>query len=222
MGLFELAHGGTVFLDEIGEMNIDVQAKLLRVLQEKEISRLGDNKIVPIDVRVISATNKNLEELVQERKFREDLLYRLNVLELYLPPLRERKEDIPSLIEHYTRKNCPEVSFSEGAVRLLQQGDYPGNIRQFFNLLERAITLSESTCIRPDCLEGIIRHRPMAVSLPQAAAPPSPRESVMEYEREKILELLARSGGSRAQVAAELNVSTTTLWRKMKKYHLIP
>lgn len=223
MGLFELAHGGTVFLDEIGEMNIDVQAKLLRVLQEKEISRLGDNKIVPIDVRVISATNKNLEELVQQRKFREDLLYRLNVLELYLPPLRERKEDIPRLIEHYTRKNCPEITFSKEAVTLLQEGGYPGNIRQFFNLLERAITLSESTCIGPNCLGGVIRRRPAAVSDTRAAAvPPSPRESVMEYEREKIQELLARSGGNRAQAAAELNISTTTLWRKMKKYHLIP
>lgn len=223
MGLFELAHGGTVFLDEIGEMNLNVQAKLLRVLQEKEISRLGDNKITPIDVRVISATNKNLEELVRERKFREDLLYRLNVLELCLPPLRERKEDIPSLIEHYTGKNCPEITFSKEAVQLLQQGDYSGNIRQFFNLLERAITLSESTCIGSDCLEGILPRRLLAISQPQdAALPLYSRKFAMEDERKKIQELLSLSGGNRAQVAAELQISTTTLWRKMKKYHLIP
>lgn len=223
MGLFELAHGGTVFLDEIGEMNLNVQAKLLRVLQEKEISRLGDNKITPINVRVISATNKNLEELVRERKFREDLLYRLNVLELCLPPLRERKEDIPSLIEHYTGKNCPEITFSKEAVGLLQQGDYPGNIRQFFNLLERAITLSESAYIGPDCLEGILPRRPMSISQPQDAVTPLfSREFAMEDERKKIQELLSRSGGNRALVAAELHISTTTLWRKMKKYHLIP
>lgn len=222
MGLFELAHGGTVFLDEIGEMNIDVQAKLLRVLQEKEISRLGDHKIIPIDVRVISATNKNLEELVQKQKFREDLLYRLNVLELYLPPLRSRKEDIPELIEHYTSKNCPEITFSADAICLLQQGDYPGNIRQFFNLLERAITLAESTCILPEHLEGIIHRRTASPPPLVATAPASTEIDLRQYEREKIKEILQRSGGNRAQAAAELKISTTTLWRKLKKHHLIP
>lgn len=222
MGLFELAHGGTVFLDEIGEMNIDVQAKLLRVLQEKEISRLGDHKIIPIDVRVISATNKNLEELVRKQKFREDLLYRLNVLELYLPPLRRRKEDISSLIEHYTSKNCPEISFSADAICLLQQGDYPGNIRQFFNLLERAITLSESTCILPEHLEGIIPRQTASPPPLVASTAASTQIDLVLYEREKIKEILQRSGGNRAQAAAELKISTTTLWRKLKKHHLIP
>ncbi|WP_085832965.1 sigma 54-interacting transcriptional regulator [Clostridium merdae] len=222
MGLFELAHGGTVFLDEIGEMNIDVQAKLLRVLQEKEISRLGDHKIIPIDVRVISATNKNLEELVRERKFREDLLYRLNVLELNLPPLRDRKEDIPSLIEHYTSKNCPEITFGKEAISLLQQSNYPGNIRQFFNLLERTITLSDNTCILPEHLEGIIRRRTAGHTQLTAVAPTSTDIDIVQYEREKIKEVLQRSGGNRAQAAAELKISTTTLWRKLKKHHLIP
>jgi transcriptional regulator with PAS, ATPase and Fis domain len=221
MGLFEWAHGGTVFLDEIGEMDINVQAKLLRVLQEKEISRLGDNQTIPIDVRVISATNKDLEALVRAKKFREDLLYRLNVLELHLPPLRQRKEDIPSLIGHYLAANCHGVSFSEEAVRLLQEGNYPGNIRQLFNLLERAVTLSDSTRIRPEHLAGILR-REAEESPSFQAALPAPKGSTAAYEQEQIRKLLERNQGSRARVAAELNISTTTLWRKMKKYHLIP
>ena len=188
-----MAHRGTVFLDEIGEMDLNVQAKLLRVLQEREVCRLGDDKIIPVDIRIISATNKDLEELVRQKLFREDLLYRLNVLELRLPPLRERTGDIPLLIKAYNGKQNHPVTFLPEAVRLLEAQPYPGNIRQLFNLLERTITLSDGDMIEASQLANILhlpspalcrtavqKNRPSRIPLqrpplPAAAFPPSIR-----------------------------------------------
>lgn len=220
MGVFEQAHGGTLFLDEIGEMNINVQAKLLRVLQEKVINRLGDDKITYVDVRIISATNRDLEQLVSEGKFREDLLYRLNVLELHLPPLKNRKEDIPSLIEHYRLNNCPEIAFSDEVIYKLQELDYPGNVRQLFNILERTVTLSESNYIGLEHL--VINMGRKKKPQENIIVSRSPQEELMKYEKEKIIDALMKNGGSRSKTAAALSISTSTLWRKMKKFNIIP
>lgn len=237
MGIFEMAHRGTVFLDEIGEMDLNVQAKLLRVLQEREVCRLGDNKIIPVDIRIISATNKNLEELVRQKLFREDLLYRLNVLELRLPPLRERIEDIPLLIHSYSEKQHHPVTFLPQAVQLLETQPYPGNIRQLFNLLERIITLSDSVIIEASQLADILHlsvsengtATEAADKLPPSFASDTPHsvsstvslDSAIDIcEKERILDALRKNRGRRKETASDLSISTATLWRKMKKYNI--
>lgn len=217
MGIFELAHNGTVFLDEIGEMNFNIQAKILRVLQEKEISRLGDNKIIPINVRIISATNKNLQELIKEKKFREDLYYRLAVLELNIPPLDQRLEDIPYLVDYYLNKNDYSVSFSNDALQLLCSGNYTGNIRQLFNLLERTIVLSESNKITANDLGNIVSFNKNSERLIDNN---SLKDSTDDYERNKIKNILDKNSGNRKKTAEELNISLTTLWRKIKMYNI--
>ena len=237
MGIFEMAHRGTVFLDEIGEMDLNVQAKLLRVLQEREVCRLGDDKIIPVDIRIISATNKDLEELVRQKLFREDLLYRLNVLELRLPPLRERTGDIPLLIKAYNGKQNHPVTFLPEAVRLLEAQPYPGNIRQLFNLLERTITLSDGDMIEASQLANIL-HLPFSSALadcgskePAFPDPASEASSsgcsvssldsaMVLCEKERILETLRKNRGRRKETAEQLNISPATLWRKMKKYDI--
>lgn len=255
MGIFELAHKGTVFLDEIGEMDLSVQAKLLHVLQEKEVCRLGDDRVIPVDIRIISATNKDLSELVREKAFREDLLYRLNVLELKLPPLRNRRGDIPLLIEAYLKKLNYPVHFREDAVSLLSFGSYPGNIRQLFNLLERIVTLAETDVISAGDLEGIVygitaakgngaggdmmetametdlNTKPPGTRikaescdktelLARAKNKPALSQALNNCEQQRIEECLRRNNGSRIKTAVELNISTATLWRKMKKYQI--
>lgn len=218
MGIFELAHNGTVFLDEIGEMDINIQAKILRVLQEKEISRLGDNKIIPIDVRIISATNKNLYELVKEKKFREDLYYRLNVLELNIPPLNHRLDDIPYLVDYYLNESNHNVTFSNEAIELLCCGIYPGNVRQLFNILERTIVLAESNYISANDLKSIININNFDIIT--SSSNTSLKNSSNNYERNKIIRILEKYSGDRKKTSQELNISLTTLWRKMKKYNI--
>ena len=221
---------------------MNVQAKLLRVLQEREVCRLGDDKIIPVDIRIISATNKDLEELVRQKLFREDLLYRLNVLELRLPPLRERTGDIPLLIKAYNGKQNHPVTFLPEAVRLLEAQPYPGNIRQLFNLLERTITLSDGDMIEASQLANIL-HLPFSSASPNCGSPdcgskepafPDPAseasssgcsvsslDSAMDLcEKERILETLRKNRGRRKETAEQLNISPATLWRKMKKYDI--
>ena len=217
MGIFELAHNGTVFLDEIGEMDINIQAKILRVLQEREISRLGDNKIIPIDVRVISATNKNLHDLIKEKKFREDLYYRLAVLELDIPPLNQRLEDVPCLVDYYLKKNGHEVMFTDDALHLLCSCNYHGNIRQLFNILERAIVLSETSTITANDLGDVIGIEGFAE---KSIKDYSLKNSNDNFERRKIISILDKNSGNRKKTAEELNISLTTLWRKIKKYNI--
>ena len=223
VGLFEMAHNGTLFLDEIGEIPTSVQAKLLRVLQEREVCRLGDDKIIPVDIRIISATNKNLEELVRQKLFREDLLYRLNVLELRLPPLRERTGDIPLLIKAYNGKQNHPVTFLPEAVRLLEAQPYPGNIRQLFNLLERTITLSDGDMIEASQLANIL-HLPSPALCRTAVQKNRPSRIPLQSllfrlqrflldsamvlcEKERILETLRKNRGRRKETAEQLNIS---------------
>lgn len=216
IGIFEMASSGTVFLDEIGEMTIDVQAKLLRVLQEKEIRRIGDDKIIPIDVRVIAATNKNLLEEVQKGSFRADLYYRLCVLELYIPPLRERKSDIEQLAKSFLEKQSNGVQrISESAISMLEKLEWPGNVRQLYNLLERMVVL---------CEKDVIDEETVISATGKTSATPSTigeiKESFGKSEAEIIEEALRKNNGDRSSTAAELHCSTTTLWRKIKKYSI--
>lgn len=215
MGIFELAHGGTVFLDEIGEMDINIQAKILRVLQEKEISRLGDNRIIPINVRVICATNKNLLDLIEQKKFREDLYYRLAVLELKIPTLNERLGDIPYLIDYYIKNNNYQVNFSNDAIQYLCRQDYIGNVRQLFNILERIIVLSNKKHIAFDDFKKYFES-----ANDKLYEYPSLNSSTFLHEKNEILRSLKNNHGSRKKTAEELNVSLSTLWRKMKKYNI--
>lgn len=214
MGIFEMASTGTVFLDEIGEVAIDVQAKLLRVLQEKEIQRIGDDKIIPIDVRVIAATNKNLLSEVKAGAFREDLYYRLCVLELYVPPLRERKSDIPLLAREYLEKRSGNVRLiTEGALRLLQIPDWPGNVRQLNNIMERMQVL---------CEKNEIDEATVAAAMGEIESTPDSdggiADAVANAEYTVIRAALDKHAGNRTLAASELGMSVTTLWRKMKKY----
>lgn len=212
-GRFELAGGGTIFLDEIGDLPISTQAKILRVIQEREFERIGGTVTLTVDVRIIAATNKNLEEEVRAGRFREDLYYRLNVIPILLPPLRERKEDIPGLIEFFTekygKKLSRDVRFSGEAVDLLVAYEYPGNIRELENIIERCITLSIGDVIGGDELPSFIR-----------AETPGERSLLLsdiasEAEKAHIIRVLRITQGSKTKAAEILGISRKTLWEKM-------
>ena len=218
IGLFELAHKGTIFLDEIGEIPISLQAKLLRVLQEKEIRRIGSTSVQPIDVRVISATNINIEEQIREGKFRSDLYYRLNLLDIYIPALRERKEDIQELVDSYlSRFACemgkPIPTVSPGAARMMKEYSWQGNVRELRNICERLIVLNDTNEISETLLKqlNIFKRSEAAkrVQVPQIS-------SVNEDEVENLYHHL-QSKKKKKELAEELGVSRTTLWRMAKK-----
>jgi DNA-binding NtrC family response regulator len=224
-GLFELAGRGCLFLDEIGEMPVSLQVKLLRVLQERKIRRLGGVIDIPVNARIISATNRNLEALVKEGRFREDLYYRLNVFRINLPPLRERREDIPLLAEHILGRKGPKgPRLSPEAREKLINYLFPGNIRELENILERALIYCEDGLIR----EGDIdlhagAHIPSAAVPPSAAlsAAPSPAGgSLEEREKQAVMEALAKSGGNRTKAAEILGVSRKTIFNKIRLYGL--
>jgi len=215
-GLLEMAHGGTVFLDEIAETSITTQVKLLRFLQEKEIRRVGDNTTRAVDVRMVAATNKDLKELVAQGRFRDDLFYRLNVISVEVPPLRERKEDIPLLIEHFINKyahiNCkPVKKVSRRASAMLVNYDWPGNVRELENVIHRAVALSDAEEITPDLLA-----REIGLTSPSESVH-SGTTKLADIETEVILKTLKRLNGSKKDTARELGISKTTLWRKLKE-----
>lgn len=212
-GLFELAHGGTLFLDEIGEMPQALQARLLRVLQEKEVMRLGGDRIIPVDVRIVAATNQELEALVEQRTFRRDLYYRLDILRLRLPPLRERIEDIPVLAEHFLRQMTAvgkqPVSLEAGALGLLEQYTWPGNVRELQHILERAVLQAEGTAITErDIREALPARRSTATS--------ERNSDLAAMERMAIEQVLAEENYNYTRAAARLGINRTTLWRKIK------
>ena len=220
-GLFEMAHQGTIFLDEIGEMPVSTQVQLLRVLQEKEIRRLGSDTVTPVDIRIIAATNRNLLEEIQEKKFRADLYYRLNVLNLYLPPLRERRKDILILgMELFNRLWPDNDENSRKMVRSilekLQGYSWPGNVRELSNLLERL-----SLLLQQGASSDFIR-RYLLQSLPrvQETGEESHGNELKGWERDRILRVLKANALDLTKTAAELGWSRTTLWRKMKKYDI--
>ena len=220
-GRFQLAHRGAIFLDEVGEMSAATQAKILRVLQEKEFEPLGSTRVAKVDVRVIAATNKHLEKEVREGRFREDLFYRLNVVPVSLPPLRERKEDIPALASHflsiYREKNKKELREISGkALDLLVRYDWPGNIRELENCIERAVVIARGEIIAPADLP------------PQIQALSSEKEdsevrfpsgiSLQEVEKALILRTLEDTGGNRSRAAEILGINRRTLQMKLKEY----
>ncbi|HEX9103954.1 MAG TPA: sigma-54-dependent Fis family transcriptional regulator [Polyangia bacterium] len=216
-GLFEAAHGGTLFLDEVGEVAPAMQAKLLRVLQEREVRRVGENKSRPIDVRVLAATNRDLAAAVESGEFRKDLYYRLRVVELRIPPLRERRADILPLaraflataLERSKRKSC---GLSPQAADQLVRYDWPGNVRELENAVERAVALSIGTQLGPEDLPEEVR-----VALPAVYAPGKVR-TLEEVERDYILAALRANGGNRTKTAHQLEIGIATLHRKLREY----
>jgi two-component system response regulator HydG len=228
-GLFEEANGGTFFFDEIAETPPAFQAKLLRAIQEGEIRRLGDNRPVRVDVRIIAATNQDLHEAIADKRFRQDLYYRLNVARFHLPPLRERREDIGLLAgffkDKYARKMRRPVVFSEGIADYLQRYDFPGNIRELENMVEQGVALAVDGRVR---LEDIIPlEAPVRLSAMQT--PPGGintglghtlQDVVDRAERDAIAATLRDLDGNKEKAAEALGLSGTTLWRKMKRLNL--
>jgi len=217
-GLFEEAHGGTLFLDEISEMPFMLQAKLLRAIQEREIRRVGATRPLSVDVRIIAATNLNLVDEVKSKRFREDLYYRLNVIEIRLPPLRDRKEDIPLLVEAFFRR-CTEsgrkavTGMTESALALLIDYPWPGNVRELENVVERAVTLARDVQIGPDDLPpAILGARGDRRLIDEAAERTLP---LSEVEKEYILRILEKMGGNKYQAAHVLGIDRKTLYRKL-------
>lgn len=216
VGLFELAHQGTIFLDEISELPLHLQSRLLRVLQEKEIVRIGGDRVIPINVRIIAASNKNLLDCVKEGTFREDLYFRISVLQLYLPPLRKRTEDIAKLFHHFIKsKNHQPTTFDRINLELLDSYHWPGNVRELENVAERFLVLCQGEKLTDDSIQEILN---MAL-FPSLSASPSNynRKNLLLDESELIETALVQSDGNREKAAELLGISRTTLWRKMKK-----
>jgi two-component system response regulator AtoC len=229
-GRFELADKGTILLDEIGEMSLNTQKKLLRVLQEREFERVGSNTPIKVDTRVIAATNRNLAEEVAEGRFREDLYYRLNVIAIRLPPLRERMEDVPLLVEHFLQKyrnDSPDGNprISEEALNQLMDYDYPGNVRELENAVHRAIILARGQVITPQHIQFTGAPGKRAAEIDQQIAEKvamgvSLKDIVADAERQAIEAALEQANGNRSQAAKQLGIYRRLLYAKMKEYEL--
>jgi transcriptional regulator with GAF, ATPase, and Fis domain len=220
-GRFSLADGGTLFLDEIGEISPSLQVKLLRFLQEHEFERVGGTQTIRVDVRVIAATNRNLQEEVARGRFREDLFYRLNVVNIETPPLRDRRSDIPAIakffLDRYAKENAKSIdAISAQALDLLVAYDWPGNVRELENAIERAIVLATGTEIEARHLPQHVR--PVATT----GAPTIPGSTMAELERYAILETLKATGGSTSKAAEMLGISVRTIQYRLHDYNAAP
>ncbi len=226
LGRFELAAGGSIFLDEIGDMSFNLQVKLLRVLQEKSFERIGGSKTIKVDVRIIAATNRKLEDLVSENKFREDLYYRLNVVPIEIPPLRERRQDIPLLVnfflEQSNRINSAAIEgFSEEAMKALMEYDFPGNVRELQNVVERMVVLKREGHIDiEDLPEKLYGHEKEDMPAPQIDIDKGYDTLVSEFEKTLIMKALTETQGVKSKAAQALNINRTTLIEKMKRLGL--
>lgn len=223
IGRFELAQGGTLFLDEIGDISIPVQTKLLRVLDTKQFERVGGNKSINMDARIIVATNKDLNEEIKAGRFREDLLYRINVMNIHLPPLRERLDDLPLLIEYFIRNfnekfNKSISSVSADAYNLIANYDWPGNIRELENVIEHSFILCDDNTIKVEHLPERLKNKAVKSPVTQIANTDKP---LANAEKETIINLLEKHDWVKKKVADELNINPSTLWRKMKKYGIL-
>ncbi len=232
IGRFELANKGTIFLDEIGEMSPSLQVKLLRVLQERCFERVGGVKTINVDIRVVAATNIDLEEAVNKGTFREDLYYRLNVIPIHLPPLRERKGDIPLLVNHFLKKfskGTDVKSIDENALMMLEAYDWPGNVRELENIVERLVILANGPTITIADIPETILRKSGHVPIPKSSEPPailpeeglSLSEAVEQFEKTLILQALERTNGVKNRAAKLLKMNRTTLIEKMKKMKLM-
>ena len=216
-GRFEEAHGGTLFLDEVGDLTPRAQTKLLRVLQEGELSRLGGNRTIRVDVRVIAATNRDLAKAVQAERFREDLYFRIAVIPISVPALRERADDIPLLVEHFAAQVARETGrrpkkFAPGALEALARHSFPGNVRELRNLVERLVIMSPGAGVSPEDALAVL---PRAERAPESPARIS--EAVQDFERRQIEEALAAEGGNMTRAAARLGLERSHLYKKLKK-----
>ncbi len=229
IGRFEAADKGTVFLDEIGDMSVGLQVKILRVLQEREFERIGGRKSIKVDIRIIAATNQDLERAVAEKRFREDLYYRLNVIPISLPPLRERREDIPLLATHFletisTKKNKKVTGIDPEAMKILEEYDWPGNVREMVNLIERLVVLKENGTITVDDLPASILKKKLTTSLEPFHLPTEGVDfntAVDDFERKLIKIALHKADGVKKKAADFLNLNRTTLIEKMKRKGLL-
>jgi len=220
-GRFEAAHGGDIFLDEVGDLPLPTQAKLLRVLQEKVIEKVGDHRPIPVNVRIISATNQDLGRLMAEGRFREDLFYRINVIPIHIPPLRERREDIPLLVDAFIERNRlktkkPINGISKGALELLLAYQWPGNVRELINVVDYAFVLCHENSILPEHLPNLFNHKmPPRPTEGRKALPASPAK-----DKEALLEAMQQAGGNKSEAARIMGVSRVTLWKWLKHHQL--
>ena len=229
-GVFEMANGGTIFLDEISEMSDKLQTRLLRVLQEYEIMPLGDARLISVDVRVIAATNSDLRGMVEKKLFRSDLYYRINVLTLVVPALRERREDIPILVDHFLQvsnkkfqKNIKGIE--PRGIDLFYAHEWPGNTRELQNIMERLVILTDGDYISADLVAEslyISQIKPHPTSSPQLQFKTKPQkpQTKASFDKKAILNALAATDGHKKKAARILGISRTTLWRRMKKYNI--
>ncbi|MBN1902888.1 sigma-54-dependent Fis family transcriptional regulator, partial [Candidatus Sumerlaeota bacterium] len=243
IGRFEMANEGTLFLDEIAELSPKLQVKMLRMLQEKEFNRVGGNETIKVDVRIIAATNRNLKELIAQGLFREDLYYRLNVLPIFIPPLRERAEDIPLLVNFFLRKyhrRSPQASvhiyqnqnikgLSEEDMAVLMEYYWPGNIRELENVIERAVVMGTNSSLY---LEELAKLKKLSLKAKKEDQshfalyaktlnmPENDNMTLAEMEREYIKHILSQTGGNQRKAAAILGINPTTLWRKLKIFNV--
>ncbi|MBW2259084.1 MAG: sigma 54-interacting transcriptional regulator [Deltaproteobacteria bacterium] len=219
LGKFEMANSGTLFMDEIGDMPLTTQAKILRALQEKEFEAVGGTRSVQVDVRFIAATNRDLAKMVEEGEFREDLYYRLNVFSIYLPPLRERKSDIPLLVEHFLQSAPKSVQVSSVVLQLLMSYAWPGNIRELQNTIERAAVMSDGMIqpahIPPHVAGGL--ESPVMPAMPESA---SINDRLRELEKGMIVQALRKTRGVQARAAEQLGLTQRSMWHKIKKHDI--
>ena len=220
VGRFELADKGTIFLDEIGDLDLSCQVKLLRVLQEQTFEVLGDSRPRKVDIRVVSATNADLRQMVQEHTFREDLFYRINLITVHLPALRERREDIPLLVRHFADKQCesnglPKVEFTSEAMDYLSRLPYPGNIRELKNLVERTLLVSGKEILTADDFKSQYQH-----PIEQKVTTNLQGMTLEEIEKQTILQTLEKYNNNMSQVAIALGISRAALYRRLEKYNI--
>jgi DNA-binding NtrC family response regulator len=228
-GLFDLADKGSIFLDEIGNIPLETQAKLLRVMQEREFMRLGGMEVIKVDVRIVAATNVDLRKLMEDGRFREDLFYRLHVINVQLPPLRDRKDDIPLLVQHFLEKygeenHKPGLELAPEALDVMMAYDWPGNVRELENVIERAVVLSSGRGIGPDLIPDHIG-RPSMFHMPRFIVPPegiSFKDVITDFEKRLIESTLEAAGGVQKRAAELLHIKPTTLNEMIKRYDIRP
>jgi DNA-binding NtrC family response regulator len=221
-GRFEEAHGGTLFLDEVGDLSARAQTKLLRVLQEGELMRVGGNRAIRVDVRVIAATNQDLAALVRAGRFREDLYFRLAVVPIAVPPLRERAEDVPLLVERFAAETAAEAgvkprAFAPAALLALTRYRYPGNVRELRNIVERLLIMAPGERVEVDAVRSILPREPEETGVPDGAVAGRLADRVRDFERNAIEAALAAEGGSMTRAAARLGLERSHLYKKMKR-----